>query len=166
MVAEVLELPEEILSPLLQAAALHDVGKVGIPDAILEKPAALDESEWAYMRTHTIIGERILSSAPALTQAAKLVRSTHERWDGAGYPDATPGPDIPVGSRIIAVCDAYDAMTTDRPYRTAMSVEVAVAELQRNSGSQFDPTVVRAFLTALARRHPGLVGSSIAEELT
>jgi diguanylate cyclase (GGDEF)-like protein/PAS domain S-box-containing protein len=167
MAVEMLDLPEETRAPLLQAAALHDVGKVGIPDAILEKPAALDEAEWEFMRKHTIIGERILSSAPALAQAAKLVRSTHERWDGGGYPDGLKGPEIPLGARIIAVCDAYYAMTTDRPYRTAMSPELAIAELKRCSGSQFDPKIVEAFLAGLAERQRGYTrSSSIFEELT
>jgi diguanylate cyclase (GGDEF)-like protein/PAS domain S-box-containing protein len=159
IVTGVLDLPEELATPVLQAAALHDVGKVGIPDAILQKPAALDESEWTFIRAHTVIGERILSSAPALAQAAKLVRSTHERFDGKGYPDGLAGTDIPLGARIIAVCDAYDAMTTDRPYRTAMSPEVAISELRRNAGTQFDPRVVDAFLTGLAERYPELATS-------
>ncbi len=159
MVAGVLGVPEESAAPMLQAAALHDVGKVGIPDAILQKPAALDESEWNFIRAHTVIGERILSSAPALSQAAKLVRSTHERFDGDGYPDRLAGNDIPLGARVIAVCDAYDAMTTDRPYRTAMSTEVAIAELQRTAGTQFDPKVVDAFLAGLAERYPQLATS-------
>jgi two-component system cell cycle response regulator len=154
-----LGVPEEDVTPMLQAAALHDVGKVGVPDAILQKPAALDEAEWSFIRTHTVIGERILSAAPALSQAAKLVRSTHERFDGSGYPDALAGFDIPLGARIIAVCDAYGAMTTTRPYRTAMSPEVAIAELQRNAGTQFDPRVVDAFLTGLAQRFPELARS-------
>jgi diguanylate cyclase (GGDEF)-like protein/PAS domain S-box-containing protein len=157
MVTPMLDVPEEDLTPLLQAAALHDVGKVGIPDAILEKPAALDDSEWAFMRAHTVIGERILSAAPALSQAAKIVRSTHERFDGQGYPDGLKGTEIPLGSRIIAVCDAYDAMTSDRPYRTAMSSEVAIAELRRNAGTQFDQRVVDAFLAGLAERDPQAV---------
>jgi diguanylate cyclase (GGDEF)-like protein/PAS domain S-box-containing protein len=156
MVAEELDLPEEEIAPMLQAAALHDVGKVGIPDAILQKPAVLDQSEWAFIRAHTVIGERIMAAAPALAQAAKLVRSTHERYDGQGYPDGLAGSEIPLGSRIIAVCDAFDAMTTDRPYRTAMSDEVAIDELRRNAGTQFDPKVVDAFLAGLARRYPEL----------
>jgi PAS domain S-box-containing protein/diguanylate cyclase (GGDEF)-like protein len=152
-VAGEIDIPEEDKAPLLQAAALHDVGKVAIPDAILEKPGPLDETEWEFMRTHTIIGERIVSAAPALTQAAKVIRSTHERFDGTGYPDRLGGDEIPLASRIIAVCDAYDAMTSNRPYRTAMSVEGALSELRRNAGGQFDPEVVEAFVTAL--RHQG-----------
>jgi diguanylate cyclase (GGDEF)-like protein len=143
-------LPDEQLAPLLQAAALHDVGKVAIPDAILDKPAALDETEWEFMRTHTLIGERILAEAPALAQAAKIVRSSHERHDGKGYPDGLAGEEIPLAARIIAVCDSFDAMTTDRPYRTAMSAENALEELTRCAGGQFNPAVVDAFRLVLA----------------
>jgi PAS domain S-box-containing protein/diguanylate cyclase (GGDEF)-like protein len=140
-----LELPEEQLTHLLHAASLHDVGKAAIPDAILSKPGPLTAEEWSFIRKHPVIGERILGAAPALTQAAKLVRSSHERMDGQGYPDGLAGDDIPLGSRIIAVCDAYDAMTSDRPYRAAMSREVALSELRRCAGTQFDPLVVDAF---------------------
>ena len=132
-----------------QAASLHDIGKAAVPDAILSKPGPLDDEEWAFMRRHTIIGERIMQAAPALAAAAPLVRSSHERFDGAGYPDALGGPDIPLGARIIAVCDAYDAMVSHRPYRAAMPHEQAVEELQRCAGTQFDPAVVRAFVSAL-----------------
>jgi diguanylate cyclase (GGDEF)-like protein len=144
-----LGLPEEQMTPLVQAAALHDVGKVAIPDAILDKPGPLDEKEWEFMRTHTVIGERILAEAPALTEAARIVRSSHERFDGDGYPDGLAGDDIPLGSRIVAVCDSYDAMTSDRAYRTAMSVENALEELARCAGGQFDPAVVEAFLAVI-----------------
>ena len=128
-----------------RAAELHDVGKLAIPDAILEKPGALSEQEWAFMRQHTIVGERIVASATSLSDVAPIVRSSHERWDGGGYPDSLAGETIPLGARIIAVCDAYDAMTTTRPYRQAMSEADAVAELSRCAGHQFDPRVVAAF---------------------
>jgi two-component system cell cycle response regulator len=157
-VAARLLLPDEELAPLLHAAALHDVGKVAIPDQILNKPGPLDDGEWAFMRRHTLIGERILSTAPALVQAAKLVRSTHEWFDGQGYPDQLAGEDIPLGARIIAVCDAFDAMTAVRPYRPPMSRREALAELRRCAGTQFDPMVVDAFCAALAEgRRPGTV---------
>jgi diguanylate cyclase (GGDEF)-like protein/PAS domain S-box-containing protein len=161
-VAMKLGIPEEEMSALLQAAALHDVGKVAIPDAILEKPGPLDDSEWEFMRTHTVIGERIVSAAPALAHAAKVIRSTHERFDGTGYPDALGGAAIPLASRIIAVCDAYDAMTSNRPYRTAMSVEGALSELRRNAGGQFDPDVVEAFIAAAPQDHRGLHSADAA----
>jgi diguanylate cyclase (GGDEF)-like protein/PAS domain S-box-containing protein len=142
-------LTEEEMTPLLQAAALHDVGKVAIPDAILDKPGPLDETEWDFMRTHTLIGERILAEAPALAEAAKIVRFTHERHDGNGYPDGLAGEEIPLAARIIAVCDAFDAMTSNRPYRTAMSAEGALSEIHNCSGTQFDPKVIAAFVKAL-----------------
>jgi HD-GYP domain-containing protein (c-di-GMP phosphodiesterase class II) len=106
------------------------------------------------MRQHTVAGERILDTSPALVDVAPLVRSSHERWDGKGYPDHLAGAEIPLGARIIAVCDSYDAMTSDRSYRRAMSEEVALAELQAGAGSQFDPKVVGAFLRAQAQLEP------------
>jgi two-component system, cell cycle response regulator len=106
------------------------------------------------MRTHTVIGERILCAAPALTEAAQLVRSSHERWDGSGYPDRLKAEAIPLGARIIAVCDAYDAMVSNRPYRSRMSREVALEELRRCAGSQFDERVVKAFCAVVEERAP------------
>ncbi|MBV8217065.1 MAG: HD domain-containing protein, partial [Solirubrobacterales bacterium] len=149
-VAAAFSLPLEDIEVIRQAAELHDVGKVGIPDAILNKPAALDGDEWALMRRHTLIGERILAAAPDLARAARLVRSSHENYDGSGYPDGLARREIPLGSRIIAVCDAFHAMTTDRPYRPAVSEAAAVQELRRCAGSQFDPDVVERFCAALA----------------
>ena len=148
-VARELGLSDEAMTPLLQAAALHDVGKVAIPDAILDKPGPLDEGEWDFMRKHTLIGERILAEAPALAEAAKIVRSSHERYDGKGYPDGLSRHDIPLAARIIAVCDSFDAMTSDRPYRTAMSEEGALSQLHKYAGTQFDPRVVKAFVKAI-----------------
>ena len=139
----------EELDDVAQAAELHDVGKIAIPDAILEKTGPLDESEWAFMRRHTIIGERILMAAPSLRSVAKLVRSSHERWDGSGYPDRIKGELIPLGARVVAVCDAFDAMTTTRPYRHRIGESDALAELRRCAGSQFDPEVVDAFTRVL-----------------
>ncbi len=127
------------------AAELHDVGKTAIPDAILSKPTELSEDEWAFMRRHTLIGERIVLAAPSLAHTAVLVRASHERVDGTGYPDQLRGDDIPLGAQIIAVCDAYDAMVRDRPYARAMSAPDARTELRRCSGSQFDTKVVAAF---------------------
>jgi two-component system, cell cycle response regulator len=140
-----LGLPPEELEDLRQAAELHDMGKVAIPDAILDKPGPLDDDEWAFMRRHTIIGERILQAAPALQRVAAIVRSTHERMDGTGYPDQLAGDAIPLAARIVLVCDAFEAMTADRSYREAMSHEVAIEELERCAGAQFDPRVVTAF---------------------
>ena len=137
---------------LHHAAALHDIGKVAIPDAIINKPAALDDDEWAFMRRHTLIGERIIAAAPALGRAAKLVRSSHEAFDGSGYPDALAGVEIPLGARIIAVCDAFDAMISNRPYSTPKTTGEALAELRRCAGSQFDPAVVDVFEQVLNDR--------------
>jgi diguanylate cyclase (GGDEF)-like protein len=139
----------EQLDELVRAAELHDIGKVGIPDAILEKPEDLDGPEWAFMHQHTILGERILSAAPALRPVGVLVRSSHERWDGKGYPDGLAGNDIPLGARIIAACDAYEAMTTDRCYRPRREHEAACRELRRQAGRQFDPQVVELLLDEL-----------------
>ncbi|HYP49177.1 MAG TPA: HD domain-containing phosphohydrolase [Thermoleophilaceae bacterium] len=151
-VADELELPEDQRVSLLQAASLHDIGKAAVPDEILTKPGPLTEAEWIFMRQHTVIGERILAAAPALTQAAKLVRWSHERPDGSGYPDGLIASEIPLGARIIAICDSFDAMTTPRPYRrTPMSFEGGLAELRRCAGAQFDPAVVEAFAAAMAR---------------
>ena len=144
-------LPADEIEEIRHAAELHDVGKVAIPDAILDKPGPLDEQEWAFMRRHTLIGERIVGAAPALVKVAALVRASHENVDGTGYPDQLAGDAIPLGSRIIAVCDAFDAMTTDRAYRQAMSAEAAVSELRRCAGTQFDAAVVERFCGALAR---------------
>jgi two-component system cell cycle response regulator len=145
-----LRLDSEGLDELVRAAELHDIGKMAIPDAILNKPGPLDEEEWAFMRRHTILGEGILSAAPALIPVARLVRSSHERWDGKGYPDGLAGEDIPLGSRIVCVCDAYDAITSERPYSPARSREQALEELARCAGSQFDPRVVRALTAVLS----------------
>jgi two-component system cell cycle response regulator len=145
-----LELLSEELDELVRAAELHDVGKMAIPDEILHKPGPLTDSEWSFVRQHTVIGERILGAAPALLPVAKLVRASHEHFDGSGYPDGLAADAIPLGARIVAVCDAFDAMTTRRPYRDAMSVEDALAELRACAGTQFDPTVVDAFCAEIA----------------
>jgi two-component system cell cycle response regulator len=144
--------PDEI-EHVRHASELHDVGKVAIPDAILGKPGPLTEEEWTFVRRHPVIGERIILAAPALARVASLVRSSHERWDGAGYPDALAGDRIPVGARIVAVADAFAAMTAGRPYRPARTLEDALEELRREAGAQFDPAVVDAWCAAHQRRH-------------
>jgi diguanylate cyclase (GGDEF)-like protein len=138
------------LEELHRAAQLHDVGKIAIPDAILRKPGPLDDGDWAFVRQHTVIGERILGASPSLRSIGPLVRASHERWDGLGYPDGLAGEAIPLAARIVAACDAYDAMTGARPYRAELGVDAAIAELERCAGSQFDPAVV-AVLVRLVR---------------
>jgi putative nucleotidyltransferase with HDIG domain len=133
-------------------ALLHDVGKIAIPDSILHKPGPLSEAEWTLMHRHTLIGQRILERAPALADVAELVRSSHERFDGGGYPDGLAGAAIPIGARIIAVCDAYDAMVSTRSYRAALRGEDALAELRRCAGVQFDAGVVERFVAAVRER--------------
>jgi diguanylate cyclase (GGDEF)-like protein len=137
----------DALEEISRAAQLHDIGKVAIPDTILNKPTRLNPSDWQCIRNHTVLGESILDGAPALRGVARLVRASHERWDGSGYPDNLRGEEIPLGARIVSVCDAYEAMTSDRPYRGAIAHETACQELRRCAGEQFDPAVVSAFLT-------------------
>jgi diguanylate cyclase (GGDEF)-like protein len=146
-VAIVLELDAVTCESVARAAELHDVGKVAIPDTILRKPGPLDPDEREYMRRHSEIGEAIVRAAPALGPAAALVRASHERWDGRGYPDGLAGEAIPLGARIVAVCDAYSAMRQKRPYGEVLTDAQARAELRRCAGSQFDPRVVEAFCT-------------------
>jgi two-component system cell cycle response regulator len=157
-VARELGLSPEAVVETQRAARLHDIGKVGIPAAILRKPGRLTAEERGYMERHTLMGQHILDAAPALASAGLLVRSSHEHWDGNGYPDQLAGTDIPVGARIILACDAYDAMTSDRPYRRAISPHAALGEVVRCAGSQFDPRIVHALQTVLqageARRVP------------
>ena len=131
------------MAELAAVALLHDVGKIGIPDGVLHKPGPLDDAEWAPMREHPIIGERILASVPGLQAVAHAVRHEHERWDGGGYPDGLAGEDDPARSRIVLTCDAWHALVSDRPYRVALPREAAIAELCRCSGTQFDPHVVQ-----------------------
>jgi two-component system, cell cycle response regulator len=141
-----LALDAEEQDVVVRAAELHDIGKVAIPDAILRKNERLSPEEWELMRKHTIIGQRVLDAAPALQPVANLIRSTHERWDGEGYPDRLAGRDIPLGARAIFICDAYTAMTEGRSYRSPLSREEAVEELRHGAGTQFDPDLVRAFV--------------------
>jgi diguanylate cyclase (GGDEF)-like protein len=156
-VAEAMALDDDDdVGRIRMGALLHDIGKVGIPDDVLHKPGPLDATEWELMREHPVIGERILRMIPGLGPIARIVRHEHERWDGDGYPDGIAGSEIPIGSRIILACDAYHAMTSDRPYRQAMPHADAMAELGRHSGTQFDPEVVQALVGYLhGRRQAG-----------
>ena len=141
------------------AAQLHDIGKTAIPESILNKPGPLDHDEWDFMHRHTLIGERIIAAAPSLAHTANLVRSSHERFDGSGYPDRLAGTDIPLGSRIISVCDAYEAMIVQRVYQGARGVAEALQELRRCSGSQFDPSVVDALQMLVL--HPAAAAAAL-----
>jgi diguanylate cyclase (GGDEF)-like protein len=147
------------LDELVHAAGLHDIGKMAIPEAILSKPSPLSGDEWAFMRRHTVIGERILAAAPALRTVAAIVRSTHECWDGTGYPDGLCGDEIPLASRAIFICDSFAAMTVDRPHRRALGISAALAELHRCAGTQFDPALVEAFSDDVIPLHVGLQGA-------
>lgn len=154
-VGERLGLEFDDLEELRLAAELHDVGKLAVPDVVLQKEGPLDTTEWGFIRSHTLIGQRILGAAPALRPVGKIVRSTHENWDGGGYPDGLAGEAIPLAARIIAVCDAYSAITSDRPYRAARRPAEAVAELRRCAGTQFDERVVDVLCSVLAEEGPG-----------
>jgi diguanylate cyclase (GGDEF)-like protein len=151
-IGEKLGLRGDELVELARAARLHDVGKIAVPDEILRKPGPLDEREWEFIRQHTIVGERILRASPTLREVATIVRSTHERWDGTGYPDELAGDEIPLAARIILACDAYDAMTSSRNYARELSPEEALEELESGAGTQFDPTVVRVLLAHVRDR--------------
>ena len=134
----------DALDDIVRAAEMQDIGMLAVPEAVLRKRGTLEPEEWAMIRRHPVVGERILSAAPALAPVARLVRSSYERYDGTGYPDGLRGEAIPLGSRVIAVCVAYDAMTSARPYREPLPA-AAFDELRRCAGQQFDPMVVAAF---------------------
>ncbi len=148
-VARALGLPAAKVAEVEQVALLHDVGKLAIPHAILSKAGPLGEDEWEIMRGHSAAGADAVAQVSELAHLAPAVRASHERWDGTGYPDGLTAEEIPIASRITFVCDAYDAMTSDRPYRQALSTEEAVAELRAGSGTQFCPRAVAALCAVL-----------------
>jgi diguanylate cyclase (GGDEF)-like protein len=151
-VARRLDIDGQDLDRVRGAAVLHDIGKIAIPDTIINKSGALDDDEWAFIRRHTLIGERIVASAPALRGVAPLVRSSHESFDGSGYPDGLAGDAIPLGARVIAICDAFDAMISSRPYSPPKTVDEALMELRRCAGTQFDPALVSVFEQVMVER--------------
>jgi putative nucleotidyltransferase with HDIG domain len=162
VMAQMMGVPAHDREVMEMGAALHDIGKIGIPDSILLKPSSLSEDDWVVMRSHSEIGFNLLSGVPFLQEVAQMVHSHHERFDGKGYPRGLKGEQIPLGSRLFAVIDSYHAMRSDRSYRKAMPAEVAVAEIKKNAGAQFDPAVVAAFMkcqaeieSAFAESKPG-----------
>jgi HD-GYP domain-containing protein (c-di-GMP phosphodiesterase class II) len=144
-----LGLDADALTDAEHVALLHDIGKISIPDSILQKPGRLTDEEWDVMRTHPIASERLIREVPGLDHLGPAVRAEHERWDGTGYPDGLAGEAIPLASRITLVCDAYHAMTSDRPYRKALPREVARAEIEKGIGTQFCPRAAGALLQVL-----------------
>jgi len=155
-----LRLGAQEIAETIRAAELHDIGKVAIPEDVLHNPDPLDESEWEIMRRHPAIGAHVLSAAPALSKVAEIVRASHERFDGGGYPQGLAGEQIPLAARIVFVCDSFDAMISERPYGQAKSDSEALEELSRGAGTQFDPQVVEAFLAEYAASHDFLLQPS------
>jgi diguanylate cyclase (GGDEF)-like protein/PAS domain S-box-containing protein len=154
MICKRLGLGQKCLSELYLVSKLHDIGKIGIDDSILNKPDKLTAEEWEKMRKHPEIGHRIAMATPQLQHIAKYILYHHERWDGKGYPRELKGEDIPIVSRILAVADAFDAMTEDRVYRKALPREIALAEIKRNAGTQFDPEIAKIFIDLMKDEIP------------
>jgi diguanylate cyclase (GGDEF)-like protein/putative nucleotidyltransferase with HDIG domain len=144
-VARTYGLSQEELDQVRAAAELHDIGKMAVPDDVLNRAGILEPEDWELIHQHPVVGARIVSAAPSLEKVSLVVRATHERWDGTGYPDGLAGDAIPLAARIIAVCNAFDALTGERPYRKGWSEEDALAELRGHAGTQFDPDVVERF---------------------
>ncbi|MFL5843067.1 MAG: diguanylate cyclase [Solirubrobacteraceae bacterium] len=164
-VGQCLGLAGEELDHLECAAALRDVGMMSVPDAVVHAPGRLTDEDWRFVQLHTLVGERLLRSNFGMDGVAAVVRASHERWDGGGYPDASAGEDIPLASRIVFVCSAFQDMTTQRSHRPALTAQQALRELERCAGSQFDPAVVAAFVGAFSDRADasgGVVGQGIA----
>lgn len=151
-VARTLGLPEREIQYIRMAGLLHDIGKIGISEAVINKPGPLTPSEYAHIQTHPLISERILVPVAELNGALRMIRNHHERWDGSGYPDGLKELQIPLGARILTIADAYDAMTSQRPYRPALPREVALLEIEKGAGSHFDPSLSRVFLEMIAEQ--------------
>lgn len=151
--AEALSLPESEVEYIRMAGLLHDIGKIGIREAVINKPGPLTPSEYAHIQTHPLISERILVPVAELNGALQMIRNHHERWDGGGYPDGLKELEIPLGARILTLADAYDAMTSQRPYRPALPHEVALREIEKGAGRHFDPSLSRLFLELMAAQH-------------
>jgi putative nucleotidyltransferase with HDIG domain len=153
-IAEVLGLPPHEVETVRQAGLLHDIGKIGVPEPVLRKCEALSDEEWALMRRHPVIGAQIVAPLEFFTTGALVIRHHHERHDGSGYPDGLAGNAIPVGARVIAVADVYDALTSDRPYRAALSQEAAVERLVAAAGRTLDDSAVAALVGLLRTDRP------------
>jgi HD-GYP domain-containing protein (c-di-GMP phosphodiesterase class II) len=147
-----LGLSSPLLDLVVRTARVHDVGKLAIPPVVLEKPGPLSRPERLLMEAHSVMGQTILERKPALLSLGRLVRGTHERWDGNGYPDRLKGSDIPLPSRVVAVCDAFDAMTHPRAYRRSVGIETALEEMRGGAGTQFDPGVIEPFCSLFENR--------------
>jgi diguanylate cyclase (GGDEF)-like protein len=161
LLARTIGLDDETIALVVKAGDLHDVGKLGIPDEIIVKPGPLSDEEWEFMKQHTVMGEQIIAAAgPSLERIGPLVRASHERWDGNGYPDGLAGEEIPLGARIIAICDSFRAMLDERAYKPAMSFTDALAELRRCAGTQFDPQLVEVFCRLLSERSERAAGDA------
>jgi putative nucleotidyltransferase with HDIG domain len=158
-----LGLKSDRLEPLRQAGLLHDIGKLGVSEVVLHKPARLTDDEYTYVKTHTILGAEFLETCQGLRHLAPLIRHHHEWWDGNGYPDHLKGEQIPLEARILAVCDAVEAMASDRPYHRALPFSEITDELRRCAGTQFDPAVVEAFVRVAARMGDQFVVNSARE---
>jgi HD-GYP domain-containing protein (c-di-GMP phosphodiesterase class II) len=166
---EKLDLPPKVIETIRHAALLHDIGKIGVRDAVLLKPGRLNDEEFNHIKRHAALGAMILQNVEHLRDVADVVRHHHEKWDGTGYPHRLKGEDIPLGSRIICIADAFDAMITTRPYREGMPIDVAVSELVRGKGTQFDEKLVDVFVDLIKEHHPSLCASidrAIAEAHT
>ena len=146
LIAASMGLPAETVQTIAQAGLLHDIGKIGVPEAVLRKPGTLDEREWALMRRHPVIGSQIVAPFECLAGVAVVIRHHHERHDGSGYPDGLAGDAIPLGARIVAVADVFDALTSDRPYRAALTREAALEHLMSGAGAWLDEDVVAVAL--------------------
>ena len=144
--ARVLKMPNYRINELTSLGLLHDIGKIAVKDSVLNKPGKLNDEEWAEIKRHSETGYRILSQSPGMVQASKYVLAHHERWGGLGYPEGLKSYDIPMQARIIAICDAYDAMRSKRPYRDPLPMEEAVTEIKKGAGTQFDPELAKVFV--------------------
>jgi putative nucleotidyltransferase with HDIG domain len=152
-----LSLPADELRRILFGSLLHDIGKMGLRDNIINKPGPLSPEEWVQMKMHPVVGAQIVEKMEFLTGAIDIVRHHHESWDGKGYPDGLAGPAIPLNARIVTIADSFDAMTTDRPYRKALSIAEAVRRLKESAGVQFDPDLAKVFVAYVSDRGENLV---------